>query len=302
MVSPTKPLRGILPSLQSRGPSLPSVCYDTCNNANIEAQSVGKNPALCEKDSTFYFYYNACSDCLHNTLSDAEAKDNLNSVFSPWTDYCDETAPLPSTSGGGETVTGTPPPAEETGFVTITSTEVVSGSRTIFHLSRSLISFAPLSSTTVISITTSQDGHSTVWTFVKTFSLLPNSDSPTSTSQNMPSPTTPQETSKLTSQEPEVINTATASGPASTVMSDSTQRSQAWVAGPVIGAVAGVAILLLGTWLLFRVKRKRGLKRKGHELHGESALKSELESTVPPQELDGQEQDRGPAELPGTNV
>lgn len=39
----------------------------------------------------------------------------------------------------------------------------------------------------------------------------------------------------------------------------------------------------------------------GHEVHGESAMKSELEVKHPPEELDGEELARHPVELPTDN-
>ncbi|KAK5637697.1 hypothetical protein RRF57_013412 [Xylaria bambusicola] len=75
-----------------------------------------------------------------------------------------------------------------------------------------------------------------------------------------------------------------------------TQKSPAWIAGPVIGAVVGLTILLLASWFLFRLIRKRR-RPKGHELNGEPALILELEHKKKPQELNAQEQDRSPVEL-----
>ncbi|KAI0429005.1 hypothetical protein F5Y09DRAFT_311472 [Xylaria sp. FL1042] len=92
----------------------------------------------------------------------------------------------------------------------------------------------------------------------------------------------------------------TVSTPVSTMGSERDQNprsSRAWIAGPVVGSVAGVAILiLLSWWLLFRPKQNRG-----YEVHGESALKSELEAKSQPQELDSHEQNRSPVELEGNN-
>ncbi|KAI0539108.1 hypothetical protein GGR58DRAFT_525333 [Xylaria digitata] len=250
MKSPTEAGQGV-PLLQPRDPTIPAVCYDACNNANIEAQSVGMNSELCDADSAFLAYYK-------------------------WLDYCGATTP----------VINNPSLVGETVFVTIPYTATVSGLQTVFSLIKTLTSFVSLPDTTVIVIETSEDGHRTLWSFMKTFTHL--NDPLISKSQNTLPFITVRETSKATPQVPETG-------------SDAIQRGQAWVAGPVIGGVAGVAILILATWLLFRVRRKRSLRRKANELHGESALKSELEVKVPPQELDGREEERRSVELPNNS-
>lgn len=88
-----------------------------------------------------------------------------------------------------------------------------------------------------------------------------------------------------------MLNTA----PAPTTTTKMNQRSQAWIAGPVVGGLAGVIIFLLVAWFLFRMRRT---KQGRHEVHGESTKKSELEVKALPQELDGQGQNRQPVELP----
>jgi hypothetical protein len=60
-----------------------------------------------------------------------------------------------------------------------------------------------------------------------------------------------------------------------------------------------VAILLGAVWLLLRIKRSRANKRKGQELHGESALKIELATESQPQELEAPGYERELRELPG---
>lgn len=116
-----------------------------------------------------------------------------------------------------------------------------------------------------------------------------------------------------TEQKPTLIslfNAVTASNPIATTKSEGTQSNRAWVAGPVIGGVAGIVILFFVSWLLFRAKKNKDSKRNGHELHEESALKSELEVKLKPQELeakprpqelDAQEHNRQPVELPDNN-
>ncbi|KAI3329796.1 hypothetical protein F4824DRAFT_372270 [Ustulina deusta] len=291
MSSPTEVLQG-MQWLQSRDSALPAVCYDTCNNANIEAQAVGKSPELCDEDSVFWTYYNACSDCAHSYTDNVTATTFLDSGFGQYIEYCGVTGPEPITLS----TTNNPSLMEETVIITIPFTATVDGMTTVWPLTKTLTSFAPLPDTTVIVVKTSQDGHPTLWTFTKTLTELP-SDSLISMSQNISSSFVQQDTSKSTPEVPE----ATASNQTSTITGNNAPRSQAWVAGPIIGAVAGVTILLVATWLLFRLRKEKESKRRRHELNGESALKSELESKIPPQELGVQGQDGQPVELPSSS-
>ncbi|KAI0553956.1 hypothetical protein F4679DRAFT_580125 [Xylaria curta] len=264
--------------LQLRGPTAPTACYDTCNNANLEAQSIGKNPELCDPDSSFFRYYDACQACLKAFESGQETtRDYLDPTFSSWIDYCNGIPPAVS-------VSGTPSVGEHT--VTILYTTTVDGEKTVTI-------FAPIPDTTVITIETAQDGHHTIWTFTKTFTHLPIEYS-TSKPHNTSSSTASSKTSAMTPP----VSEATTTSPIDTTESNSTQRNRAWVAGPAVGGVAGILIMAVVVWVVLRVKRNRNGKRH-HELHGESAFKSELEVKLEPQELDGQEQRRQPVELPG---
>ncbi|KAI5919427.1 hypothetical protein F4810DRAFT_687386 [Camillea tinctor] len=85
-----------------------------------------------------------------------------------------------------------------------------------------------------------------------------------------------------------------------TAITLSETRSQAWIAGPIVGSVAGVALILLTIMLLWQRKRKRARSSTAQELHGETAKKSELHGTTAPQEIDGYEASNI-AELPVDN-
>ncbi|KAI1741710.1 hypothetical protein F4680DRAFT_414811 [Xylaria scruposa] len=279
MRSSQEAVRGIR-LLQPRGPTPPALCYDICNNANLEAQSVGKTAELCDSDSDFQAYYNSCKSCLKAYSSDEQeaTRDYLDPTFSQWINYCAEASQQAVSS------TSTSSVVEHT--VTILYTTTVDGEKTVTF-------FAPIPDTTVIAIETTQDGHRTVLTSTKTFTHLPSGDS-TSGPHNTSSSTTTPKTSAMTPP----ISEATTTSPIDTTETNSTQRNRAWVAGPVVGGVAGILILIVVAWVVLRAKRNRNGK-KHHELHGESAIKSELEVKLQPQELDGQEQRRQPVELPG---
>jgi len=70
---------------------VPAVCYDSCNNCYLEAQSVGKTQALCNRDSPFELYYQACNSCItHNQPeSKLSTKRYLVEKFGQFLHYCD---------------------------------------------------------------------------------------------------------------------------------------------------------------------------------------------------------------------
>lgn len=280
----------IIPWLRRREAVLPSVCYSACNNANLAAQSMGNSPALCESTSTFFNYYAACKDCLLAQTDDEQAVDDyLQTSFGQYLDYCGGTTPITASSP----TTGTIAPSSVNGeaptghniIITVSYTTTVDGVATVWPFQRTIVSYASIPDTAIVSLTTIENGHSTVWLFTTTFTHL---------SWGLVATSIPTSTATHT-------GTITASDPATTEPSRDTQHSQAWIAGPVVGAVAGVSILALAVWLLFRARLYRKRRRTVHEIHGEPALKSELEAKYPPQELDGGERTRHPVELPTNN-
>ncbi|KAJ2986608.1 hypothetical protein NUW58_g4945 [Xylaria curta] len=182
--------------LQPRGPTAPAECYDTCNNANIEAQSVGKNPALCSPDSAFMSYYKACRTCVEANVSEGQTTDHLEPQFAQWVDYCEASSPIPAGSTSlGEitpfitivyttTINGTETswyllktvPAfsarPDTAIITILYTTIIDGSETVWPLLKTLTTFSARPDTAIITIKTSHDGHPTTWTFTTTYTRL----------------------------------------------------------------------------------------------------------------------------------
>ncbi|KAI1274421.1 hypothetical protein F5Y07DRAFT_373075 [Xylaria sp. FL0933] len=281
-----RPPRTALPErglFQPRDITVPAVCYDTCNNANLEAQAIGKTPELCSPDSLFMSYYTACVACLEANASDAQAitKDYLDPDFAQWLDYCGSTSPSLATTLVGE----------YTGVITILYTTTIDGTKTVWPLVKTVTTFAPRPDTAIVTIKTSQDGQPTTWIFTKTFTHLA-SDFLVSESKTTSNPSTGSDMSISTHHSSEV----TVSPPVNTMGSESDQSarsSRAWIAGPVVGGVAGIAILVLLTWWLL----VRSKKNASHEVHGESAIKSELEAKHQPQELESHEPNRSPVEL-----
>ncbi|TGJ81627.1 hypothetical protein E0Z10_g7127 [Xylaria hypoxylon] len=150
MRSPTEAPQGVQ-RLQSRD-AIPSTCYDSCNNANLEAQSVGMTPELCDSNSVFQSYRSACEDCLNAYMDEPTTRDYLDQNFGQWTDYCNAMAPLPTSVSVFTTIS--PSLVEETVVVTIPYTLTVFGVKTFVSLTKTLTSFPPLPDTTVIIIET----------------------------------------------------------------------------------------------------------------------------------------------------
>ncbi|OQE19519.1 hypothetical protein PENSTE_c015G01253 [Penicillium steckii] len=107
--------------------------------------------------------------------------------------------------------------------------------------------------------------------------------------------------------------TAAATTTASNANGGEKKESKAWIAGAVIGPVAGCAILgALGFWLARRMRNKNEANQpsqgqdKGYFQPGQSQGYSELASNTVPQELPAYPTGNGPksrpSELPSTNT
>ncbi|RDL33729.1 uncharacterized protein BP5553_08097 [Venustampulla echinocandica] len=68
----------------------PAVCYAQCNNCWIEAQRVGKQPALCESNSAFKLGYESCQECA--VANGDDTKQSLQAYVAPqfaqFIDFC----------------------------------------------------------------------------------------------------------------------------------------------------------------------------------------------------------------------
>ncbi|KAI0459046.1 hypothetical protein F5B21DRAFT_337799 [Xylaria acuta] len=117
--------------LQSRGPTVPSLCYDACNNANLAAQSVGKTPELCDSNSVFFKYYSACQDCINTYSNNSQETTRyyLDQAFGQYLDYCGGAVPITGTPIS--IPSSTPSLTEDTVVVTILYTGTVDGVRTV---------------------------------------------------------------------------------------------------------------------------------------------------------------------------
>lgn len=198
--------------IQSRAPVIPGQCYEACStlimitirlvlivcldNASIEAQRIGKSPEICSPDTPFWYYYQACSKCLEaNSGGDGDSDDTaeptetfLNDTFGPYIEYCGsvpvQTPVQTSTQTSAQTSalstlstgTRTSSLVGYTVVITIPYTATNDGLRTVWSLEKTLTSYPPVPKTTIITIRTSENGHSTVWEFTRTFTPLPTEE------------------------------------------------------------------------------------------------------------------------------
>jgi hypothetical protein len=165
------------------------------DKAFVTAQAIGMNPSLCAPGSAFLSYYQACMECV-NAYSKGDGGVTVNSLFLEFISYCNSTSasPIPSTTASPSpsfsttpaqvTHTTTLPEAFDI-VVTITYTATDNGLSTIFTLEKTLTSFAPPPSITIITISTTEDGHPTLWEFTKTYIPL-SADLSTTNLQNTP--------------------------------------------------------------------------------------------------------------------
>ncbi|EHK97352.1 hypothetical protein M7I_6910 [Glarea lozoyensis 74030] len=83
---------------------VPAVCFAQCNNVYIEAQKVGKSPALCAPDSAFQSDYSSCQQCVvdNGDTTKVTLQTYVVPQFEPFINFCRETtaqsAVLPSVS------------------------------------------------------------------------------------------------------------------------------------------------------------------------------------------------------------
>jgi hypothetical protein len=95
-----------------RAEQIPGVCYEECNSCMLEAEAVGKTPALCQKNSAFEIDLGDCNACISRHSTGATATGSLPE-FQQFLSYCQTidtvvTSPAPDTSGQSSTTTKPP--------------------------------------------------------------------------------------------------------------------------------------------------------------------------------------------------
>ncbi|KAL2074240.1 hypothetical protein VTL71DRAFT_8018 [Oculimacula yallundae] len=75
---------------------MPSTCYDPCNLAFIEGQSVGPTEALCKFDSFFRQYLEDCQNCTEsNNATNQSLQDYVTPPFATLISYCASQVAIP---------------------------------------------------------------------------------------------------------------------------------------------------------------------------------------------------------------
>ncbi|KAG4441760.1 hypothetical protein IFR05_002751 [Cadophora sp. M221] len=93
-----KKARDVIHLLKRDDTIVPAVCYATCNNCYIEAQSVGLSPELCATGSAFRSSYEACQQCVQSsdpTTATDPLKVYVEPKFAKFVDFCAAQAPIP---------------------------------------------------------------------------------------------------------------------------------------------------------------------------------------------------------------
>jgi hypothetical protein len=114
--------------------SVPAACYPWCNNCLLEAQAVGKTPALCVPGSAFKIDMNDCEQCIAYHKSDGTGTFvQIAPQFQQFINYCAQINSTTVATTATSTHTSTPIPAVQTSSSKIltTLTLTLSGPTTI---------------------------------------------------------------------------------------------------------------------------------------------------------------------------
>ncbi|KUI72392.1 hypothetical protein VM1G_07457 [Cytospora mali] len=275
--------------------AVPAMCYASCNNAYIDAKSVGKTPALCVADNSFTYYYNGCQACV-KTETDAQqynaTEETLNQLFSQYIDYCSV-----SISSSTDTIPTSWFTLSST-FPTTTITELATDGATVttalvyksvitsilpayfFHVNASsLISaFIPLdvfsqlaasvaSAASAASVTGTEDPTSLVYSALEDTSLPPWFEAAVPVTYSTQMATLEAQINELRAEMLASTTSSSPSGSTSSVINgtsshSSSSSSRAWIAGVVIGPVAAIFLILLG---MFCLRRRRSAKKRSSD-------------------------------------
>ncbi|KAK8852300.1 glycoprotein X [Apiospora arundinis] len=209
------------------GDKVPPICFASCNDAILEAQRVGKNPALCQPNSAKE-NLESCEECRQKHSGEPTSKWKDLPGLAQYLDYCNATS---------STATTTASPLTTVTTNVVITTELSGHVTTVLTLQTVYPSYAPFANTALVATTaTLPDGQTTVWVWTVTYTAPKSSlvDFPT-TASNGAGETTPAPPPPATTQ------------------------STAWVAGPVVGGVALLAILVLLGYFWRRRRRQRAL-------------------------------------------
>lgn len=237
------------------------------DDAYLEAQTVGKTAALCEYGSDFERYLTSCKECIafYSNSTNSNAAYDISGDFAAFIEFCDTASP------------------------TAASTSVANPTTS---------SFLPLTTWTLPYSTTATDG--VIVTGIYTTALYPRPETAAFTTTAggiilqwtvttiITSFSSPDSQGTGTSTSPIPISTGASSPSTATSDPGATSTSKAWIAGPVVGSIAGVAILSLLLWLFIRRAKKNTLRYDEYmppEMQGDTIMDHELHGEYVPSEL-----------------
>lgn len=97
--------------------TVPSMCFNECNNALLEVIYSGKSPKLCQVGSAFELEWQSCDECCtaHGDLTQSSLKESVDERLAQFIDYCSIVAAVSESPVGPSTVV---PEPEVTGSTT----------------------------------------------------------------------------------------------------------------------------------------------------------------------------------------
>ncbi|KAL2291693.1 hypothetical protein FJTKL_11904 [Diaporthe vaccinii] len=314
---------------------IPNTCWDVCNNAILEAQSRGKTGGLCDSGSAFNNYLQACNSCID--LKDVGSTDRsaIDSALAPYIEYCKATDAttaaaditsfitwidsswhttltelIPTTLEAPDSVGG------KSYLQTMYKPSMAVSTRPeyFFHLSVGSIvsSYIPASIFSQLAYSVSLSAGAASVTGDATsliYAALEATSVPSWFSAAVPAiyssqmHTLQEEINQLRAT-PISLALGSTSEPTSLASSTpstapETQRSKAWIAGPVVGGIAAICLFTLGVFIYQRRRRRRAAAQP--ELKGdtfqETGDKPQLHSDhLPPRYLYEMDASQAPSE------
>ena len=128
--------------------SVPPACYPWCNNCLLEAQAVGKTPALCASGSAFEVDLSDCEQCIAYHKSDSSGTYvTIAPQFQQFINYCAQVSSSTSVGSTTSTYTSTPLPVIQTSSSKTSTSTPPAVTSTSTSLTSSTVLVAPSVST-----------------------------------------------------------------------------------------------------------------------------------------------------------
>ncbi|KAK8074410.1 hypothetical protein PG997_009073 [Apiospora hydei] len=257
------------------------------------------------QDAPFMVYEEACDTCVKerkDNLPSTNGQNGFHPLIAPYVDYCssaNSTVPQPSTITvpGATLTTALAVYADPVSSRLVTTNVMIpfelSGHSTVVTEQTTYMSYAPVPTTAVLTQpATLGDGRSTTWTFIFTYSTVPQSlfgVKPTTSSDGAVN------RSSLLPTQPPFSSAPTPAPPSPPIT-----QSLTWVAGPVVGGAALVVFLALVGYRWTRRRRLRAL------LSSESIIPNEIprgrNENIGKGELSGSQSSVGRQEIWGNPI